>query len=98
MTMLKVQTWRPDTHPGHIVEFEWDYDMESGRDAGRDYRRVSLRYPMARAFIATLRTEVAQEHYKKLVALMANCTARPILVESQDVEIPGAGRYSCSRR
>lgn len=29
MTMLKVQRWRPDTHPEHVVEIEWEYDPES---------------------------------------------------------------------
>jgi hypothetical protein len=52
MTMLKVQTCRPDTHPGHIVEVEWEYDIETGRDTGREHRGVSVRYP-ARTFVAT---------------------------------------------
>lgn len=44
--MLKVQIWRPDTHPGHEVEVEWEY--EAGKDTGREHRGVSVRYPDGR--------------------------------------------------
>jgi hypothetical protein len=30
MTRLKTQTWRPDTHPGHVVQEEWEYDEAVG--------------------------------------------------------------------
>jgi hypothetical protein len=69
MTMLKTQTWRPDTHPGHIVEIEWEYDREAGRDTGREHRCVSVRYPDATCIHRdTHGSDAAQEHYKKLVA------------------------------
>lgn len=45
MAMLKIQTWRPDTHPGHSLEIEWEYDREAGRDTGREHRGVSVLYP-----------------------------------------------------
>src|SRR5437016_6345003 len=65
MTMLKIQTWRPDTHPGHIVEEEWEYDMEAGRDTGREHRCLSVRYPDGTLIHRdTHGTDVAQEHYK----------------------------------
>lgn len=69
MAILKVQTWRPDTHPGHVVEVEWEYDRESGRDAGREHRGVSVLYPDGTLIHRdTHGTEVAHEHYKRLHA------------------------------
>lgn len=69
MAMLKVQTWLPDTHPGHIVEVEWEYDPKAGRDTGREHRGVSVRYPDG-TFIHrdTDGADVAHEHYQKLHA------------------------------
>jgi hypothetical protein len=67
--MLKVQTWRPDTHPGHIVEVEWKYDMEAGRDSGRAHVGVSVRYPDGTQIHRdTHGADAAQEHYQKLRA------------------------------
>lgn len=43
--VLKVQTWRPDTHPGYVLEVEWEYDVEGGRDTGREHQGVSVTYP-----------------------------------------------------
>jgi hypothetical protein len=69
MTMLKVQTWRPDTHPGHIVEVEWEYDREAGRDTGREHRGVSVLYPDGTHIHRdTHGQNVAHEHYQKLHA------------------------------
>lgn len=69
MTMLKVQIWRPDTHPGHTVEVEWEYDREAGRDTGREHRGVSVRYPDGTHIHRdTHGADVAHEHYKKLHA------------------------------
>ena len=69
MTMLKVQTWRPDTHPGHIVEVEWEYDMTAGRDTGREHRGVSLHYPDGTyVHRDTHGADVAHRHYLKLHA------------------------------
>ena len=69
MTMLKVQTWRPDTHAGHIVEVEWEYDMDTGRDTGREHRGVSVLYPDGtRIHRDTHGSDVAHEHYRKLHA------------------------------
>ena|SRR5437868_1804774 len=69
MPMLKVQTWRPDTHPGHVVEVEWEYDMEAGRDTGREHRGVSVRYPDGTyVHRDTHGADVAHEHYQKLHA------------------------------
>ena len=45
MAMLKIQQWRPDTHPGYLVEIEWEYDVEAGRDTGREHSGVSIHYP-----------------------------------------------------
>jgi hypothetical protein len=69
MTMLKLQTWRPDTHPGHIVEVEWEYDRQAGRDTGREHRGVSIRYPDG-TFIHrdTHGLDVANAQYRKLHA------------------------------
>lgn len=68
MTMLKVQTWRPDTHPGYIVEEEWEYDPATGRDTGREHRAISVRYPDGtHVHRDTHGSDVAQEHYKKLL-------------------------------
>jgi len=41
MTILKIQEWRPDTHPGYVVEEEWEYDPETRRDTGREHRGVA---------------------------------------------------------
>jgi hypothetical protein len=69
MTMLKVQTWRPDTHPGHSIEVEWEYDREAGRDTGREHRGVSVLYPDGTQIHRdTHGVDVAHEHYKKLHA------------------------------
>lgn len=69
MAMLKIQTWRPDTHPGHIVEEEWEFDREAGRDTGREHRGVSVRYPDGTYIHRdTHGPEVAQAHYKQLLA------------------------------
>ncbi|HEX4158381.1 MAG TPA: hypothetical protein VHY79_07880 [Rhizomicrobium sp.] len=67
--LLKVQIWRPDTHPGHVVEVEWEYDRETGRDSGREHRAISVRYPDG-TFIHrdTHGADVVQEHYRKLLA------------------------------
>jgi hypothetical protein len=69
MIMLKVQTWQPDTHPGYLVEVEWEYDRAAGRDTGREHRAVSLRYPDGTYIHRdTQGADTAQQHYKKLVA------------------------------
>lgn len=69
MTMLKVQTWRPDTHAGHIVEIEWEYDMAAGRDTGREHRGVSVLYPDGTHIHRdTHGLDVAHQHYQKLHA------------------------------
>ena len=84
MTMLKIQTWRPDTHPGHIVEEEWEYDMEAGRDTGREHRCLSVRYPDGTLIHRdTHGADVAQEHYKKLLAqhVVKNHTLK-LIIES----------------
>ncbi|HEX3652415.1 MAG TPA: hypothetical protein VHU18_06300 [Rhizomicrobium sp.] len=67
MPTLKVQTWRPDTHPGHVLEVEWEYDMEAGRDTGHEHRSVSVLYPDGTLIHRdTHGSEVAHEHYKRL--------------------------------
>lgn len=69
MAILKVQIWRPDTHPGHSVEVEWEYDRETGRDTGRPHRGVSVLYPDGtRIHRDTHGPDVAHEHYEKLHA------------------------------
>jgi hypothetical protein len=69
MPMLKIQTWRPDTHPGCVVEVEWEYDMEAGRDTGREHRGVSVRYPDGTLIHRdTDGADVAQEHYERIHA------------------------------
>lgn len=45
MAILKKQEWRPDTHPGYVLELEWEYDENTGRDTGREHRGVSIRFP-----------------------------------------------------
>lgn len=45
MVIVKTQRWLPDTHPGYVVEIEWEYDPEAGRDTGREHRGISVRYP-----------------------------------------------------
>jgi hypothetical protein len=67
--MLKVQQWRPDTHPGHVLEVEWEYDREAGRDTGREHRGISIRYPDGTYIHREAHgADVAQQHYKKLLA------------------------------
>src|SRR5439155_1500732 len=57
------------THPGHILEIEWKYDPETRRDTGREHRCVSYRYPNGTYIHRdTHGADVAQEHYKKLLA------------------------------
>ena len=69
MAMLKIQAWRPDTHPGHVIEVEWEYDLEAGRDTGREHRGVSVLYPDGtRVHRDTDGADVAQEHYARLLA------------------------------
>jgi len=69
MPMLKVQTWRPDTHAGHIVEVECEYDRVAGRDTGREHRGVSVRYrDGTHIHRDTHGPDAAHEHYKKLHA------------------------------
>ena len=69
MTILKVTTWRPDTHPGHIAEFEREYNRETGRSTERQCRGVSVRYPDGTHIHRdTHGADVAHEHYKKLAA------------------------------
>jgi hypothetical protein len=69
MTKLKIQTWRPDTHPGHILDIEWEYDIEAARDTGREHRGVSVRYPDGTYIHRdTHGADVAHEHYRKLFA------------------------------
>jgi hypothetical protein len=107
MTMLKVQTWRPDTHPGYSVEVEWEYDMETGRDTGREHRGVSVLYPDgARIHRDTHGPDVAHEHYKNLHAehvvknhaytLIADSlptrTRKPVLDSDGDPVLDGAGQ------
>ena len=84
MKKLKIQEWRPDTHPGHIVEIEWEYDREAGRDTGREHRGVSVRYPDGtHVHRDTHGSDVAHEHYRKLLAehVVKNRAIR-LLVES----------------
>jgi len=69
MPTLKIQTWRPDTHSDHVVEIEWEYDREAGRDTGREHRGVSIRYPDGTCIHRdTHGAEATNEHYKKLLA------------------------------
>src|ERR1700722_12254552 len=84
MTMLKVQTWRPDTHPGHIVEVEWEYDREAGRDTGREHRGVSVLYPDGTHIHRdTHGQNVAHEHYQKLHAEhVVKTRAYNVIIES----------------
>lgn len=67
MAILTTQTWRPDTHAGHIVEEEWEYDPETGRDTGREHRCVSIRYPDDTYIHRdTHGADVLRQHYQKL--------------------------------
>jgi hypothetical protein len=69
MATLRIQLWLPDTHPGHIVEVEWEYDQDLGRDTGRAHRGVSVRYPDGTHIHRdTHGTETAHAHYRKLHA------------------------------
>lgn len=82
--MLKIQAWRPDTHPGHVVEIEWEYDPESGRDSGREHRGVSVRYPDGTYIHRdTHGPDSAHEHYEKLRAdHVVKNRAYSVIVES----------------
>jgi len=84
MVILKIQTWRPDTHPGHTVEIEWEYDKDAGRDTGREHRGVSVNYPDGtRIHRDTHGSDVAHEHFQKLVAEhVVKNSAHNIIVES----------------
>ncbi len=62
--MLKIQTWQPDTHPGHVLEIEWEYNQATGRDTGRPHRGVSVLYPDG----THVRDDAADAHYQKLLA------------------------------
>jgi hypothetical protein len=65
MSKLKIQIWRPDTHPGYTAEVEWEYDREAGRDTGREHRGVSVRYPDGTLIHRdTHGPDVAHEHYQ----------------------------------
>ena len=69
MKMLKLQKWIPDTHPGHIVEVEWEYDIEAGGDTGRAHIGVSVRYPDGTTIHRDKHgADVAHEHYRRLLA------------------------------
>ena len=107
MTMMKLQTWRPDTHPGHIVEVEWEYDRQAGRDTGREHRGVSIRYPDGTYIHRdTHGPDVADERYRKLHAehvvkneaygiIMESLPARmkkPVLDSDNDPVLDVAGR------
>jgi len=107
MAKLKIQTWRPDTHPGYIVEVEWEYDRQAGRDTGREHRGFSVRYPDG-TFIHrdTHGPDVAHEHYRRLLAqhvvknhalefIIASLPARmrkPVLDSDGDPVLDDAGR------
>lgn len=68
-TMLKVTTWEPDTHPGYIVEYEWEYDLETGRATARELCAKSVRYADGRCIHRdTHGADVVQEHYNRIVA------------------------------
>jgi hypothetical protein len=69
MAVLKIQTRRPDTRLGHVVEEEWEYDPETGCDTGREHRCVSYRHPDG-TYIRrdTHGADAVQEQYKRLVA------------------------------
>lgn len=84
MAILKVQRWLPDTHPGHVVEIEWEYDPEAGRDTGRDHRGISVRYPDGTVVHAdTHGADVAHQHYKNLHAEhVVKNQAYAVIVES----------------
>ena len=69
MVVLKKQEWRPDTHPGYVLEVEWEYDRNTGRDTGREHRGVSIRYPDGTQVHRDLHgADVVHEQYKKLRA------------------------------
>lgn len=69
MAVLKIQEWRPDTHAGYILEVEWEYDRDTGRDTGREHHGVSIRYPDgSHIHRDTHGTNVVHQHYKKLHA------------------------------
>jgi hypothetical protein len=107
MIMLKIQTWRPDTHPGHVVEVEWEYDKEAGRDTGLEHRGVSVLYPDGtRVHRDTHGPDLAHEHYKKLlgehvvknrayhvlVDLLLLRTKKPVLDSDGDPVLDAAGQ------
>lgn len=64
----KIQTWRPDTHPGYVIEEEWEYDTELRRDTGRQHRCVSIRYPDGTYINRDTHGASVQEHYENLCA------------------------------
>ena len=67
MALLKIQTWRPDTHPGHSLEIEWEYDQEAGHDTGREHRGVSVLYPDGtRIHRDTDGADAVQEQYLRI--------------------------------
>lgn len=67
MTVIKIQQWQPDTHPGHVIEVEWEYDPDTGRDTGREHRGVSVSYPDGTyVHRDTHGADLAQQHYRAL--------------------------------
>jgi len=69
MAILKRQIWRPDTHPGHSIETEWEYDPETRRDTGREHRGVAIRYPDGTYIHRdTHGPEIAHRRYLNLLA------------------------------
>ncbi|HTU00054.1 MAG TPA: hypothetical protein VMF58_18535 [Rhizomicrobium sp.] len=69
MAILKTQQWRPDTHPGYILEVEWEYDKTTGRDTGREHHGVSVQYPDGTIIHRDSHgADVAHQRYKKLHA------------------------------
>jgi hypothetical protein len=65
MKILKLQSWQPDTHPGYNVEVEWEYDVQAGRDTGREHRGVSVRYPDGKTLFG-----IPREHNGKPVSVL----------------------------
>jgi hypothetical protein len=104
MAMIKVQQWQPDTHPGYLVEIEWEYDRDAGRDTGREHRGVSVRYPDGTHIHRdTHGADVAHAHYQALHAEhVVKNQAHALIAESlpadADKHAPsfnhlGGGRY-----
>lgn len=107
VTMLKIQAWFPDTHPGHVVEVEWEYDPESRRGTGRGHHGVSVRYPDGTHIHRdTHGADVAQEHYQKIhtehvvknqaysliISSMPDRMKKPMLDSDGDPVLDDAGR------